>query len=170
MYSMADWINNPATWVIAAAAVVGAIFAAGGWFVAVNSDRKSFSEFMKEIKDDIKEVRKDIKKIFQQLPSKVVYSGSPLQLTDFGKRISECLTSGLIVDNLISAVRGRKKDKSSYDIQELCFDYVKNEWKVPDEIESLIRECAYENGTDRKQVLDVIAVELRDRLLSSPAS
>ena len=80
------------------------------------------------------------------------------------------ITSGLIVDNLISAVRGRKKDKSSYDIQELCFDYVKNEWKVPDETESLIRECAYENGTDRKQVLDVIAVELRDRLLSSPAS
>ena len=125
---------------------------------------------MKEVKDDIKEVRKNIEKIFQQLPSRVVYSGSPLQLTDFGKRISECLTSGLIADNLISAVRGRQKDKSSYDIQELCFDYVKNEWKAPDEIESLIRECAYENGTDREQVLEVIAIELRDRLLSSPDS
>ena len=167
MYSMADWINNPATWALA---VVGAIFAAGGWFVAVNSDRKSFREVMKEVKDDIKEVRKDIKKIFQLLPPKAVYSGSPLQLTDFGKRISECLTSGLIVDNLISAVRGRQKDKSSYDIQELCFDYVRNEWKVPDETESLIRACAYENGTDRELVLEVIAIELRDRLLSSPDS
>ena len=74
---MADWINNPATWALA---VVGAIFAAGGWFVAVNSDRKSFREVMKEVKDDIKEVRKDIKKIFQLLPPKAVYSGSPLQL------------------------------------------------------------------------------------------
>ena len=34
---------------------------------------------MKEVKDDIKEVRKDIKKIFQLLPPKAVYSGSPLQ-------------------------------------------------------------------------------------------
>ena len=55
-------------------------------------------------------------------------------------------------------------DAPAYDIQELAFKYVED--FTPDgAMESRIKQCAYENGLKRKQVLDVLAIELRDRLL-----
>ena len=50
-------------------------------------------------------------------------------------------------------------------IQEICFEYVTNEFQPTVEQEAQMKACAYENGVETKQVFDVIAVELRDRLL-----
>ena len=61
------------------AAIGGGLFKAGGWFSNVNSDRKSFKEFMDEIRGDIKE-------ILLRLPPLTVASSSPLRLTDFGEK------------------------------------------------------------------------------------
>ena len=59
--------------------------------------------------------------------------------------------------------------KSAYDIQEFCFDYVRNEFKPDAEQQAAIKECALENGIDTQSVLDVLAVELRDALLGDRA-
>ena len=155
---MPDWAGNPFLWIAVAIAVGGLIFGAGKWVGAVNSDRTSFNEFMKEIRDDVK-------KILDRLPSQAVSSGSPLQLTELGRTISARIGGLSIAEELAAKMREQAGGKQAYEIQEICFDYVLKRYEPPEEQEALIKECAYENGIDLEQVMKVIAVELRDFLL-----
>lgn len=52
-----------------------------------------------------------------------------------------------------------------HQIHDACFEYVDGELKPSSEMEAVIRSCAYENGVKREDVLEVMAIELRDRLL-----
>ena len=53
-----------------------------------------------------------------------------------------------------------------YDVPEFCRTYVKHEFKPNPELEAQIKNCAYENGLERSQVLEVLAVALRDEILA----
>lgn len=145
-------------WVVAALALAGAIFGAGKWVGAVNSDRASFKEFMAEVRDDIKE-------ILQRLPARTVTGGSPLRLTDLGRKISEHLGAAAIARDLADEFRDRVAGKPEHEIQETCFDFIENRYVPAKDVDALIRASAYENGIEREQVLRVIAIEMRDRLL-----
>lgn len=154
--TVSQWLVNPLVWI----GLVALVFGIGRWVGNVNSDRKSFKEFMNEVRDDIK-------KILDRLPPPLpVTAGSPLTLTDLGRQISQRLSAGALADDLVPVLRERTKGKDPYEIQELCFAYVRDGYEPPQELEVLIRRCAYENALKREQVLDVLAaVELRDRLL-----
>lgn len=158
---MNEWFVNPLFWIAflpPLAVAAGTIFAFGLWKGKVDSDRASFKEFMKEVRNDIKE-------ILRRLPSRTLAGGSPLRLTDLGKSISERLGTPVLAQGLAPLLQERIEGKTPYEIQEMCFDYIRHEYKPPDEVEALIKTCAYDNGIDRGQVVDVLAVELRDRLL-----
>ena len=163
-----DWFGSAVAWVGALAGlsvVVGIIFAAGQWKGRVDSDRDTFRSTLKEIRDDIK-------RIFQLLPRETIGGSSPLQLTDLGRSISQTLDAAQWAENTSRRLAGRTEGQSPYDIQSMAFDYVEKEFEPDGDMESQIKQCAYENGLRRKQVLDVLAIELRDALLalrSSPA-
>ena len=57
------------------------------------------------------------------------------------------------------------ENKEPYEIQEFCQNYLRNELKPDEELNARIGRCAYEHGVTREQVLNVLAVELRDILL-----
>lgn len=159
---MNEWFANPVAWVASLSlllAAAGTILAFGVWKGKVDSDRASFNGFMKEVRNDIKE-------ILRRLPSHTLAGGSPLQLTDLGRSISERLGASALAQDLAPLLQERIKGRAPYEIQEMCFDYVRHKYGPPDEVEALIKTCAYDHGIDRGQVLDVLAVELRDRLLA----
>ena len=152
--------NIPLTvWVAFLLPLIGAIFVLGQWKGKVDSDRASFKEFMKEVRNDIKEM-------LRRLPSHTLAGGSPLQLTNLGRSISERLGAAALAQDMAPLLQAQIKEKKPYEIQEKCFDYVRHEYEPPDEVESLIKTCAYDHGIDLGQVLDVLAVELRDKLLA----
>ena len=91
--------------------------------------------------------------------------GSPIRLSELGEKVSERINAKALAEGLVIAMVDRVEGESPYDIQEACFAYVKEEWPVPEETDRLIRDCAFENGIDRDQVMNVVAVELRDLLL-----
>ena len=153
---MPEW----GAYLIIGLAALGAIFGVGKWVGAVNADRISFKTFMNE-------VRKDIKEILQRLPAKVVTGQSPVRLTDLGKRVSECLDAPSIVRGLASELIDRVAGKPDYEVQEMCFSYIDEEYTPPPEVETVVRKCAYEHGIERDQVMRVLGVELRDQLLHS---
>ena len=158
---MNEWFANPLFWIAflsLLSVAAGAIFAFGQWKEKVDSDRASFKEFMKE-------VRKNIKEILRRLPSHTLAGGSPLRLTDVGKSISERLGAPALAQDLAPLLQERIERRTPYETKEMCFDYIRHEYKPLDEVESLIKTCAYDNVIDRGQVVDVLAVELRDRLL-----
>ena len=159
---MNEWLANPVAWVAILSmlsVVVGGAFAFGTWKGKVDSVRASFEEFMKEVRDDIKE-------ILGRLPSPTVTDASPLQLTDCGKSISERLGAVALAQGLAPRLQAQIEGKTPYEIREKCFDYVRHEYEPPDEVETRIKTCAYDHGIKRGQVLDVLAVELRDMLLA----
>ena len=100
-----------------------------------------------------------------RMPSKTVDSDSPLKLTAVGDKVSKSIDSISIVKGLATDLRVKADGKLPYDIQELCFDFIRDEYKPSDEVEKDIKKCAYDNGIDRAEVLDVLAVELRDEIL-----
>ena len=161
---MKDWLANPVAWVALLSLlsmVVGGAFAFGTWKGRVDSDRASFKEFTKEVRDDIKE-------ILGRLPSPRVADTSPLHLTDCGKSISKRLGAPELAENLVQRLRAQVEGRTPYEIQEKCFDYARREYEPPEEVEVRVKNCAYDFGIKRGQVLDVLAVELRDKLLANP--
>ena len=167
---MPEWAAATPWWVVLgiAVAVAGGIFKVGKWVGAVNSDRKSFHNSVDSIKDDIREIRDDIKKVLHWQPSKTVESGSPLRLTELGRRVAEILDTSAIVDGLAPGLRARAEGKQAYDIQEMSFEFIRNEYRPSPEIDARIKQCACEHGLDRDEMLGVPAIELRDKL-PSPA-
>ena len=157
---MPEWAAATPWWVVLGLviALVGAIVKFARWTGRVDSSLDTLAK-------GIAEIREDIKKLLHGQPSKTVSSDSPLQLTDLGKRISATLGTSSIVDSLAQELQGRAKGKQAYDIQELSFGFIRDEYRPSNDIDTRIKQCAYENGIDRDEVLDVLAVELRDRLL-----
>ena len=159
---MNERFANPLFWIAFLSLLpvtAGAIFAFGQWKGKVDSDRASFKGLMAEIRNDIKE-------ILRRLPSHTLAGGSPLRLTDLGKSISERLDAPTLAQDLVPLLQERIEGKTPYEIQEMCFDYIRHQYNPPDEVDTLIKTCAYDNGIDRGQVVDVLAVELRDKLLA----
>ena len=64
-----------------------------------------------------------------------------------------------------SHLAGPRGGKRPDEIQALCFEFVKHEYTPDPELDVAIKVAAYENGIDTDQVLDVLAIVLRDRLL-----
>ena len=159
------WIN-PLTIVITVIAVVTIIVKLAMWAEKVNQTRTDFDSQKKTLGEFMAEIRDDIKNILTRLPPVAVAGGSPLQLTDLGRSISDGLKAAEWAVRTAPTMRHRIEGKEPYEIQDICFAYIADEFKPTGEQEAQIKACAYENGIETKQVLDVLAVELRDRLLA----
>ena len=162
---MSDWMAWPYM-VPAGIAVLALVFGVGKWVGGVNSDRGSFNAFMKGVQDDLGSIRASIEKILHRLPPVTVAHSSPIALTDLGRKVSRELDAPgwarRTAPKLVAGIEGQDR----YAIQETCFEYVGG--KLDADMEARVRSCAYENGLDREQVVRVLAVELRDRLLDVP--
>lgn len=152
---MAEWWANPIFLLVAASTLIGI----GVWIGKVNEHRSTVHAFMVEI-------REDIKRILGRLPSATVMGQSPLQLTKLGQSISEALDAPRWAEETARMLAVRAKGKSPFDIQDFCMKYVHHEFHPPAALEAKIKSCAYDNGIDTRQVLDVLAIELRDKLLA----
>ena len=132
------------------------------WIGGMNAHKAAVTEFMAEIRDDIKSILRRL--------SPVVASGSPLRLTDLGKAIAESLEASTWAERVAPGLETRAEGMPPYEIQDLCSDYVRKEAVFDEAQQAKIKESAYNNGLERDQVLDVLMVVLRDRLLASHES
>ena len=159
---MNAWLaSNPWAWIIIALTLGGIVFKVGQWVGAVNTDRT-------DLKAAVEQIREDIKKLLLWLPSKTLDTDSPLKINDLGKTVSDEIDVPAIIRPIAATLRARMLGKLPYDIQELCFDFIRDEYKPANEVENAIKRCAYDHGIDRAEVLDVLAIELRDQLLAKP--
>ncbi len=151
------WSTFNPLWITAVIAAIAAAVTAGIWVGRVNSDRESFKGFMREIRDKLD-------RIFERLPPPVVASGSPLKLTELGRRIAEHVGASAIAEELTGSLLESARGMSPYDIQQLCFDHL-DDFEPPEELAATLKQCAFDNGIRQEDVKRVIAVVLRDRLL-----
>ena len=142
-----------------------AIFKVGRWVGVVDTSLKSFKDAVREIKEATKKIQADINGLLYELMSQTLSPGSPLEPNELGKKVSETMGFHSIAKDLAAGLIEKAEDKNQYDIQELCFNFVRDDYDPSDEVANNIKECAYENGISRSDVTDVLAVELRDEIL-----
>ncbi|MCY4234691.1 MAG: hypothetical protein OXE59_13255 [Bacteroidetes bacterium] len=178
---MPDWI--PITEIIIAVviALVPTLIGIGIWIGSVSADRSKFNEFMKEIRaeitdnrqnihivlDQIRELNKKYSRIYYHLFSDVESKQSPIHLTDKGRSVSKQLDAVPWVEEIASLVQNQVKGKDAYQIQSFSFEYMENKNQYTYEQQSLIRQVAYDNGLYEDVVHRVLALELRDKLIST---
>ena len=166
---MGEWYINPLVWIgtlSLSAVAVGIIFGAGQWKGKVDSDRDAFRTFMSNIRQDIDYIHSRIDDILGRLGGPATLkTTSPVTLTELGQSVSETLGASAWAEEQAPRLLGQVADAGAYDIQVFAYRYVEDEFMPDPATEATIKQCAYENGLRRKQVLDVLAIELRDRLL-----
>ena len=70
----------------------------------------------------------------------------------------------------VGSLRDRASGKRPDEIQELCFEYIYDEFRPSAELDTAISVNAYDNGVNKEQVLGVPAVVLRDELIGADVS
>ena len=162
---MNDWMAWPYM-VPAGLAVLALVFGIGRWVGGVNSDRDSFKAFMKVVQGELERIRTSIEQILHRLPPTTIGHSSPIALTDLGQKVSHELDAPGWAERTAPELVADIEGQDPYTIQQTCFEYVGDELDA--DMEAKVRSCAYENGLDREQVVNVLAVVLRDRLLEVP--
>ena len=170
---MFSWVA-PAIYMIAigilggAGAIVWFLIAHSRWRGSVDTDRTNFKEFMQEIREKLEQIQEQIAQIFDHLAANnLIAPGSPLTLTGLGKKISTQLRAKEWAKK--HAARVDTTGMNAYKIQEFCFAYVKDEDRQPfsDDEQATIQDVAAEHGQKTEHVVDVFAIELRDKLLAT---
>lgn len=140
--------------------LAGILIGTGMWIGAVNSDRTTFKAFMKEVRDDIKT-------ILGRLPSPAETKQSPLRLNDLGRTVSRAINADVWADKILPDVAERLKGSEAFEIEDFCFMYVGHVMEYSEQEKRLIKRVGYENGLTDNDVRRVLAIELRDKLLTS---
>lgn len=175
----------PPTWVVyigAIAAVASAVFLAinvylnwrrpkdeglrdeGKWKGSVEKAIENFEGFMDTTSQNLTLIYRVLVELSGRLPERSSESGSPIQLTDFGERLAVDMTayqwadktSEDVFSNVITEMR-------PYQVEDFCRDHVKNH--LSEKWREKVAESAYEAGTSKENVEQVLVIVLRDELL-----
>ena len=92
-----------------------------------------------------------------------VEAGSPLQVSEYGEKISDRIGGREWAQRTAPGLKGRLDDLRPFRIDEFSTEYVDNE--LDDATQERVAECAYEFGTERHAVREVLRVLLRNELL-----
>ena len=83
-----DWIRPI---IVVTIPTIGLVVWLARWFGKHSEWVKGMEEFKQDTKETLAEIREDIKKLLAAQPRSVIAGASPMQLTDLGKEVSECV-------------------------------------------------------------------------------
>ena len=170
---MGDVLTNPIAVVAAIGliitvlgAAVGLIWKAARWVEKVDSQNDGFRDLAKDIRDNLQEIRTHINDILGRLPPpRTVQSGSPVQLTDFGRQVAAELKADKWASQAAPPVAMRLVGKHPFEIDDFSRTYVDEKLSLDSTWSERIAACAYEFGIDQAGVRAVMHVVLRDEIL-----
>ncbi len=141
----------------------------GEWKGSVNTDRKAFRTFMKEVRKELRAINKSFQELFARLDPPLLQRSSPLSLTEFGEKLAEELDAQEIAERLSPKIMQKLGQGSqAYTINDMCFDYITgDDYEPTDDEAARISKVAYEHGLKRRQLREILAVVLRDRVLQT---
>ena len=97
-------------------------------------------------------------------------SQSPLKLNELGNQIANELNLESLASIHVDAMAARTENLNVYEIQQACYKYVQKDLvtelteRYPDQFRDVSR-MAYKHGIPREDVLQIIGILLRDKIL-----
>lgn len=141
-------------------AVATVVFYIGKWVGGINAFKSAALGLLNDI-------RNDVRTLLDRVPAVHIARGSPLRLTELGKSVSTALDAPAWMGALAAELAERIAEATSpYDIQEFCLAYMRDEFDATADQIARIKQCAYDSGLEKQHVLEILALELRDKLLA----
>ena len=151
------------------------VWKARGWVSSVDSrldtvdsGLDTVGSRLNTLEETVKGIKKNVEDIFDLLlkrGSPVTGGKSPTTLTSLGEEIAKEISARewaqRLADILIAEVTG----KHYYEMEEFCFQYMRGEPMLSEEMNQKVKKIAYERGITQRDVLDVLTLELRDELI-----
>ena len=179
---LSNWSSNP-TIIVAVIAIIGLIWQGGRWTGRIENGLKALGERMgaehtrlearidtglktlrEEMRHEHAETRRTLDTLLLRLNATPSTAGSsPLQLTEFGKKIEAMIEPGEWVAASREQLRPETEGLEPFEIDALCQRHI--ETNLDTEWQRRIARTAYEVGTDNQAVVDVLRVLLREALL-----
>ena len=128
-----------------------------------------FRENMEEFKDGATERLARIESTLDELvlqKRSIIKTKSPMTLNSLGEKVWRELDAAAWLQRHSAEVSGQARWLGEYDVQEFCFDYMSSLDLEPPH-RNLVRHAAYRNGLTEFQVRQIMAIKLRDALLST---
>ena len=144
------------------------------WVGEVNADRKWIKSSVEAIKGEIEAIKGELSRVQETLSEIVGYMlegaltrSSPLQLTEFGKKISSDLNARSWSTRLSDSgqLNGEIQGMSHDEVEKFCLNFVLTRLNPSEQERRTLEGCARENGISVSGVRRVLAVERRDTLL-----
>lgn len=162
---------NDYTWVFSAitalVAVIAIVFTSRKSIKETGQQEGSINSKITALETAVSEIRDDIRAIFSLLAkrgSATTENSSPIRLTKMGEEIAAELNSHKWVKEVAPTILEDVTGKHPYEIQEFCFQYMRKV-SLSEEMDQKIKECAYQRGITKTEVLEVFAIQLRDELV-----
>ncbi len=131
-----------------------------------NSRFDAFNSRLETLEKLAVEFREDIKGLFFAIAPPPVGANSPIQLTEYGEKISSTVNvpewAGKAAANLSDGVAG----KEEFEIYDLCVEHVAEQFQADEDFTRMVKSGAYELGVEPEIVLKVFNVVLRDAVLN----
>ena len=170
---LSNWSSNP-TIIVAVIAIIGLIWQGGRWTGRIENGLKTLEERidsgLKTLREDMRhehaETRRKLDTLLLRMDRTPSTAGSsPLQLTEFGKKIEAIIEPAEWVSATTQQLRPETDGLEPFEIDALCQRHVGS--SLDTEWQRRVARTAYELGTDNRAVEDVLRVLLRDALLAS---
>jgi len=146
----------------AAFGIITLILRIGEWKGNVNSDRENFKSFIEKVEKRLEDIADKI----SRLSSKTLENNSPVSLTELGKSISQEINASNWAEGIALKFVDDLQGSRAYEIEKFSFSCLRgNKAVLSEAMNEKIEICAYEHGLPKTEILDVLAVELRDELL-----
>ena len=144
--------------------IVGAVYGYGKFKEKVDNTTKDFSDYKNKVDENVKSIE-HLKGSFDTLmKTSIVQKGSPLRLTDTGKKLLEESGGKKLIEKVFDKLLPHfDKIDNAYDIQEKAKDVVKK-IEVKDGIVA-VKNYLFATGNSFDDLATAMSIELRDKVL-----
>ena len=168
-----EWVTNYLPLILSSGAILIVLFVVkraldwAEWKGGVETFKGSVEDTLKEIKESVAKIEDRIVEIFEKIGPSTTGPGSPIGLTDLGRKVSLELDTSSWAEQKGRQLLPQLRDKTPYEIQDFCFHYVRGpEFNPSPDLMEKAQNSAFEHGITIDQVFRVFAIELRDALFS----
>ena len=143
------------------------LYKTGEWKGTVEKTLKDLAQKLEALTQRVDKIHEVF---FQRGVAATLENKSPLQLNQLGQDIAKTLDLDALADAHTLLIKDQAEALGPYEIQQLCFRYAQedllNELREtsPDQYEAISR-TAYQHGISREDILKIVGVLLRDKVL-----